>query len=331
MSIEITAGSPAFSAEVRLPRSAAISGHVADELGDPIELAQVSAERIIRTDGRASTITMAIATTDDLGEYRLDGLPEGAFVVSGRQAARNDVRFTVVDGRPVAERPDGTPARGYYPGVAMLSQAQPVDVRAGEEHSSIDFTIVQYRQVPARIRLAFVDENGKPMLATSTLVSLDDASGGTAINTSSVGDNVMQRVEPGRWLLVARGMYGPGVAAVPIDVGSTDISMSVPLRRGGRIVGRVVTDRGSPPTDAVDIEARAVDAAVARMPGPPPVARARAGETFMLTDLIGTREFRIRSAPKGWVVKAILAAGRDLLDVPVEFKAASRSRASKSS
>jgi hypothetical protein len=56
------------------------------------------------------------------------------------------------------------------------------------------------------------------------------------------------------------------------------------------------------------------------MPGPPPVARARAGETFTITDLIGTRELRIRSVPKGWVTKAILAGGRDLLDVPIEFK-----------
>jgi hypothetical protein len=318
--IEITAESPSFSAEVRLPRSAAISGRVLDERGDPIELAQVSAERIVRTDGHVGTITMAFTTTDDLGEYRLDGLPEGRFVVSARQAVRNEVRFTVVDGHPVAERPDGTPARGYYPGVAMLSQAQPIDARAGEEHSSVDFTIVQYRQLPSTVRVAFVDADGKPMAATSMLVSLDDATGGTAISTFSVSEDVMQRVEPGRWLLVARGVYGSGVAAVPIDLGSTDISMSVPLRRGGRIAGRLVSDGGPPPTGTVDIEARAVDAALARMPGPSSLAHARVGETFTIPDLIGTCELRIRSAPTGWAIKAILAGGRDLLDVPIEFK-----------
>jgi len=55
------------------------------------------------------------------------------------------------------------------------------------------------------------------------------------------------------------------------------------------------------------------------VPGPPSVARARAGDTFTLTGLIGTRELRIRSASRGWVVKAILAGGRDLLDTPIAF------------
>lgn len=319
MWIEITAESPAFSTEVRLPRSAAISGRILDDLGNPIELAQVSAERVVRTDGRVGAMTMAITTTDDLGEYRLGGLPEGRFVVSARRSANNEVRFTVVDGRTVAERPDGTPSRGYYPGVATLSEAQPIDVRAGEERSSVDFTIVQHRQPPTMVRLSFIDEDGKPILATSMLASLDDATAGTVIDTGGISDNIAQRVDPGTWLLVARGVYGPGVAVVRIIVGSTDISMPVQLRRGGRIIGRVITDGGPPPTAAIDIEARPVDPALARMPGPQSVARARAGDTFTLTGLIGTRELRIRSASHGWVVKAILAGGRDLLDMPIEF------------
>jgi hypothetical protein len=319
MWIEISAESPAFSAEVRLPRSAAISGRILDDAGNPIELAQVQAERVIRTDGRAGTVTIAVTTTDDLGEYRLGGLPEGRFVVSARRSASSEVRFTVVDGRTVGERPDFAPLRGYYPGVAAVSAAQPIDVRAGEEHSSVDFTIVQHRQPPVLVRLSFINEDGKPVPATSTLASLDDRIGRTTIDTGGISDNVGQRVDPGRWLLVARGVYEPGVAVVPITVGSSDISMAVQLRRGGRIIGRVIADGGPPPSDPIEIEARPIDAALASMPGPPSVARARVGSAFTLTDLIGTRELRIRSAPHGWTVKAILAAGRDLLDVPIEF------------
>src|SRR3989441_9344292 len=182
MWIKITAESAAFSAEVRLPRSAAISGRILDDLGNPIELAQVSAERVIRTDGRVGAMTMAITTTDDLGEYRLGGLPEGHFVVSARRSANNEVRFTVVDGRTVAERPDGTPSRGYYPGVATLSAAQPIDVRAGEERSSVDFTIVEHRQPPTMVRLSVIDEDGKAILATSMVARPDVASARDAVN-----------------------------------------------------------------------------------------------------------------------------------------------------
>jgi hypothetical protein len=319
MWIQITAESPVFSAEVRVPRSAAISGRILDEQGDPIALAQVSAERVIRTDGRVSTTTMASATTDDLGEYRLGGLPDGRFAVSARRNANSEVRFTLVDGRPVPERPDDAPLRGYYPGVTTLSQAHLIDARKGEERSSVDFTIVQHRQPPTMVRLSFVDEDGKSILAIPVLASLDDATGGNVIGTGNISDTIAQRVDPGTWLLVAHAIYGPGVAAVPIVVGSTDISMSVRLRRGGRIIGRVKTEGGPAPTTPIEIEARPVDPALTRMPTPPSVARARAGETFTLTDLIGTRELRIRSAPHGWVVKAILAGGRDLLDTPIVF------------
>src|SRR2546428_13736390 len=99
------------------------------------------------------------------------------------------------------------------------------------------------------------------------LASLDDAIAGTVINTGGISDNIAQRVDPGTWLLVARGVYGPGVAAVPIIVGSTDISMPVQLRRGGRLIRPVITDGRPPPTAAVDIQTPAGEAALGGMPG----------------------------------------------------------------
>jgi hypothetical protein len=153
------------------------------------------------------------------------------------------------------------------------------------------------------------------------IVRLNDAIAGTAINASGIGDTVAHGVDPGAWLIVARGVYTPGVAAVPIVVNSSDLSIPVQLRPGGRITGRVVADGGRPVTAPIEIEieARPVEPALARMPGAPAIARVRAGETFTLTGLIGTRQLRIGSAPHGWVVKAILAGGRDLLDVPLPF------------
>jgi carboxypeptidase family protein len=320
MWIDVSTQSPAVSITIRMPRSAAISGRIVDDLGDPIELAQVSAERIVRTDGRLGTVTMAATTTDDLGEYRLGALPEGRYVVSARRTADGMVRFTVVNGRMVAERPDWAPSRGYYPGVTTLGAAQSVEVRAGEERSSVDFAIVRHKQPPATLTLSFLDPRGDPMLAAANLANLDDPIGGTVFDANGISDRVTQRLDPGNWLLVARGVYAPGVAAVPITIGSSDVSMSVQLRRGGRISGRVVTDGGPPLTAPIDIEARPLDPTLARMSGPQAIAHVRAGDAFTLTGLIGTRELRIRSAPHGWMAKAILAGGRDVMDVPIEFK-----------
>jgi hypothetical protein len=144
-------------------------------------------------------------------------------------------RFFSQPGRSVVERPDATPLRGYYAGVATLSQAEPVDVSAGEQHSSVDFTIVQHRQPPAMMRASFISADGKPIFATSTLASLDDAIGGTAISSGGISDNMAQRIDPGVWLFVARGFYAPGVALVPIPVGF-DFSDLHPLVCAVRLV-----------------------------------------------------------------------------------------------
>lgn len=42
--------------------------------------------------------------------------------------------------------------------------------------------------------------------------------------------------------------------------------------------------------------------------------------SFELTDLIGLRELRLRTAPRGWTLKDILAGDRSLLDSPFDFK-----------
>src|SRR5262249_49455903 len=65
--------------QIRLRRGAVISGRVVDEFGDPVPAAHLAAQ-IVST-GSENLTTAAATDTDDLGEYRLAGLPAGAFVV----------------------------------------------------------------------------------------------------------------------------------------------------------------------------------------------------------------------------------------------------------
>jgi hypothetical protein len=71
---------------VRLPmlRSASISGHVYDESGAPAINAQLHAWRISYRDGWRLPIPVASQMTNDLGEYRLFGLPPGEYYVSAQ-------------------------------------------------------------------------------------------------------------------------------------------------------------------------------------------------------------------------------------------------------
>jgi len=117
---------PADGVDVRLPRSSAISGHVVDAFGEPSVGVTVTVNLRGRgNDPRASAIVKT-TQTDDLGEYRAGGLPEGSFVVS--------VNLMQMDAQ-------GNFARRatYYPGVTTLAGAEAITLLAGDQKAGVDF------------------------------------------------------------------------------------------------------------------------------------------------------------------------------------------------
>src|SRR5471032_1666832 len=79
----VTSSRAVDGVELRLPKGGAITGRVLDDLGAPLPLMTVVAGRILR--GPAGGVRfdpMTSAETDDLGEYRLFGLPAGEFAVA---------------------------------------------------------------------------------------------------------------------------------------------------------------------------------------------------------------------------------------------------------
>ena len=105
-----------------MAKAGAISGRITDKLGDPVTGLTVTAE----TPAAAGTPHKVAATgqTDDLGDYRLSGLPEGSYLVSA---------MSVSDGGPRGP----SDARIYFPGAQAIPQTLVLD--AGEERTAIDF------------------------------------------------------------------------------------------------------------------------------------------------------------------------------------------------
>src|SRR3954471_4364708 len=70
-------------ADITMPRGSVISGRVMDEFGDPVADATISAMRSAWTNGRRRLQpTGNIATTNDLGQFRIYGLSPGDYFVS---------------------------------------------------------------------------------------------------------------------------------------------------------------------------------------------------------------------------------------------------------
>ena len=73
--LDIANGQSLEKIDFSLPRGSAITGRVTDEFGDPITDVQVQAMRYQFTNGERQLVNAGrVATTDDLGQYRIFGL-----------------------------------------------------------------------------------------------------------------------------------------------------------------------------------------------------------------------------------------------------------------
>jgi hypothetical protein len=305
--IDLEAGAVFQDAELRMPRSAAISGRIVDEFGDPLELATVTASRIVRRAGLVVGMTGATAVTDDLGEYRLGGLPAGTYIVAASAPKRGPM-----------------PTRAYYPGVAARTEAEPIALQPGEERSATDFTVATFSPAHlARLTIAFTDLKGEPVSAIAMVANVSQFLGdtGVPIIPSAVDSVVTRTLEPGEWSIFARSPDGVGFARV--SVGSNDAAITMRLAKGGRVTGRLVSERGSLPPDAAFlVEAfQAAPSPGVTLPPSGGSARVSGSSAFELTELLGPRQLRARPAvAAAWFVTAILHDGRNLLDETIDFK-----------
>ena len=129
--VEIKSGEKASSITLELIPGAVITGHVADEDGDPLPGCFVQAVHSRRQGGGSNS--------DQDGEYRIHGLAPGKYALSVRCGN------AVFAPRPFSAGPDPPPslayAMQYYPLAADAKSAQPIDLAPGVEKPGVDFRV----------------------------------------------------------------------------------------------------------------------------------------------------------------------------------------------
>ena len=113
---------------VRLRRGGAISGRVTDPRGEPYTNAVVN---LVEPRPGSDIPTLKSAVTDDLGEYRLFGIPEGSGYVVELAVMQRDMLAV------------------FYPGTDKIDAAERITVRAGAEKTGIDFMSETTRPLPS--------------------------------------------------------------------------------------------------------------------------------------------------------------------------------------
>lgn len=241
--IDLSEGQLLDRTDVLLPRGGVVTGRIVDEYGEPLADATVQALRYQYVGGQRQLAPAGrAAQTDDIGQYRIFGLPPGDYYVTAAtrtpmaaiQAATDTFTFVAASpgvGAPfdpaaaagmlaVREAIGGTDndltgyAPTYYPGTSTLPDAQRVTIGVGEEMPGISFSMTLAKL--ARISGTVVDSQGTAV--ARGMVMIRPSRGGPmfmrgGLNGGGVngGAFTINGVPPGDYMLQVRsGGPGPG-------------------------------------------------------------------------------------------------------------------------
>ena len=340
-------------ADIAMPRGGVISGRILDEFGEPVADAAVSTMRQTWLNGRRRlTATGRIAQTNDLGQFRLYGLPPGEYYVSATLRSAETMMLDLAVGGAIAGGGGSQPTSGYaptyFPGTPTAASAQRVTVTIGQEAQNTEFALVPVRL--ARITGSVMSSEGKPVegaMITATPLNRAGEVGlammGATGRTNKEGNFTISSVAPGDYTLNVRSVRvfttdggdnmsfraviggGEGsdaeTASLPVVVAGEDLAnVLIITAKGGTAIGRVTFEGASKPTAVTGIR---ITAAAADADGPGiggAAATVKADGSFELKGLSGRRLIRVANLPTGWTLKAIRLNGDDITDGGVEFK-----------
>ena len=264
--IELADGQTIDNLQLQMQKGAVIAGRILAPSGEPQADVHVMALRRIEGPRMPPRLIPApmqgMQQTNDLGEFRIAGLPPGEYFVSAAPNMQSPY------GGPGITPPSPGQSRTavtttYYPGTTDQAAAQPVAVARGAEVGNISFML---QSLPVfRVSGVVVDEDGKPVAGAFVMLMGDPRNGmfmGPGASRGPSGDD-------GRFIIdsVVAGTYH-ATASVPIvrtwsSPGGTGGTVESGERRGavtGGVVAGAAIASGAPiavggymnqPTDVV--------------------------------------------------------------------------------
>ena len=304
---------------VALQRGGVIAGRVTDEFGEPITRATVQAMRFTYgVDGQRRPQASEMATTDDLGQFRLFGLAPGEYIVSASN------RMGQIGGIGAVDTSD-TYLTSYFPGTPNINDAQTVPLGTGQE-TDVQFALSIGRL--SRVAGTVVDSTGRAVAnAMTSLQSPGGAFNGNVSGgvTSPDGSFSLSNVAPGEYILNVQPMVRPGDVAVPeagtlpITVGGADLlNLRVTTSPGATVTGRVVFEGTAKRDNGQGGQLRVFPQAAVQVL---PFVSGFGTESGLVTDdgsfeLKGVRGqvlFRV-AAGQAWTLKSVSHEGVDITD-----------------
>ena len=159
-------------ADVALPRGGVLAGRVIDEAGEAVADADVSAMRMQFQNGSRHLVQAGRnAMTNDLGQFRIYGLPPGDYFVS---ATLHNMGSPVMDmfvpgaGAATGSNQTSGYASTYYPSTPNPAEAQRITLAVGQEMSSADIQLQPVRLT--KVTGLAMGSDGKPMAGAMVML-----------------------------------------------------------------------------------------------------------------------------------------------------------------
>jgi hypothetical protein len=357
-------------AEIEIPMipGSVIAGRTVDEGGRPalrqfpllLESRMVGDRRMLARVNLPLSNGWFERSTDDLGEFRLFGLPPGTYylvlnpsIASGTRITTNDeVRWAMQP--PGGSPPTPAPIAGYtafyFPGTPDPASAQPIVLGPGEVRDGLEFRIlfVPVSRVTGTVRRP----DGAP--AAGAVVTLADRVKQVSLEGSSrqatanaEGRFTFQSVPAGDYSLSTRASTAPRTtgqavldlwAQADVVVSGHDVeNVSLGLEPASSITGQLTFDGTAvkPPEDfsSIRLEFVATEALAAMMSGAGSLsvihnAVVNRDGTFKVDGLPPDRYTAAASWPgmrtgdgtSGWWLSSMRVEGRDLADAPIDVR-----------
>ena len=258
--INVVAGQSLTALQITMTPAAVISGRIYDKTGQPFANVAVSADRISFQGGTKSMQLVRGAVTNDLGEYRIFGLPPGLYYVTAVQRLAVYPQFgyggiqTVETYARLRTEQEPQPANSpnaisvTYPDKTNPFEGVPIDLRPGADIRNVNM-IVGEMQHTTRLTGTFVSpESGQPVkLMSATLVALN---GGLNRVLGIGSDGFIPNpifnlgfIPPGPYMISGTGPQMAGRYFFDVK-NEESIELSVKLQKGFDVPGKVTVEGG---------------------------------------------------------------------------------------